>query len=132
MTVVVDASALVELLARGPGAPFIEKVLGSEPAFAPELLDVEVLSALARLERLRQQTRARTARALALLASAPIRRVPHLPLVERAWSLRQNLSLYDAMYVALAAAMDCALLTADGRLAQAPGSGVAVLLVPDA
>lgn len=130
MTVVVDASALVELLLRAPGCAFVERVLESQPAFAPELLDVEVLSALARLERRGDLTKARGRRLLAFLAQAPIRRVSHLPLLERTWKLRANLSLYDAQYVALAAAMDCSLLTADARLAGAPGLGVGVLLAP--
>jgi predicted nucleic acid-binding protein len=55
------------------------------------------------------------------LRSMRIDRMPHGPLMERCWSLRDNLTVYDAMYVALAEAIDVVLLTADERLARSPG-----------
>jgi predicted nucleic acid-binding protein len=51
----------------------------------------------------------------------PLRRAPHRPLLARCWELRENLTVYDAAYVALAELLDLALLTADARLANAPG-----------
>ncbi len=59
--------------------------------------------------------------ALQDLAAMPARRVSHRPLLNRCWDLRDNLTIYDAVYVALAEAMDAVLLTADQMLARAPG-----------
>jgi predicted nucleic acid-binding protein len=52
----------------------------------------------------------------------PTTRYPHDPLLDRIWSLRHNLTAYDASYVALAEALDVPLVTADERLAAAPGN----------
>ena len=59
--------------------------------------------------------------ALAVLADFPVRRYPHDFLLPRIWELRNNLTAYDAAYVALAEALDAPLLTRDGRLAAATG-----------
>lgn len=59
--------------------------------------------------------------AVADLASLPLRRARHVDLLSRCWQLRENLTPYDAAYVALAEALDVALVTADRRMAQAPG-----------
>ena len=59
--------------------------------------------------------------AVADLASLPLRRARHVNLLSRCWELRENLTPYDAAYVALAEALDVTLVTADRRMAQAPG-----------
>lgn len=59
--------------------------------------------------------------ALTDLVELPLRRAPHRPLLARCWELRENLTVYDAAYVALAEVLDVVLLTADARLANAPG-----------
>jgi predicted nucleic acid-binding protein len=51
----------------------------------------------------------------------PLERAAHRPLLTRCWELRENVSVYDAAYVALAEALDVVLLTADARLVRAPG-----------
>lgn len=56
-------------------------------------------------------------------------RVPLALLAEPAWALRDNLGLYDALYVALAQMLDCELITADRRIATAPPTGVTIKLV---
>lgn len=71
----------------------------------------------------------RVALAMDDLRSIRLDRVPHVPLVCRCWELRQNLTVYDATYVALAETMDVALLTADAKLAAAPGLQCAVELI---
>jgi len=71
----------------------------------------------------------RAAFAFADLADLPLRRAPHLPLLSRCWELRHNLTPYDAAYVALAEALDVALVTADRRLSRAAGVGCAVDLL---
>jgi predicted nucleic acid-binding protein len=63
----------------------------------------------------------RAALALADLTAMPLRRAPHRALLGRCWELRDNLTVYDAAYVALAEALDVTLLTGDGRLARATG-----------
>ena len=55
------------------------------------------------------------------LVELPLHRAPHAPLLARCWELRDNLTVYDATYVALAELLDVVLLTADARLANAPG-----------
>jgi predicted nucleic acid-binding protein len=66
------------------------------------------------------------------LVSLPATRYLHAPFAPRVWELRGNLTPYDAMYVALAEALDCALVTADARLARAPGIRCAVEVLPSA
>src|SRR5690348_10945975 len=88
---------------------------------APELLDVEVGSAIRRLE-LGGRLSARRARtAMRDLEALPLARAPHRPLLDRCWELRHSLTFYDAAYVALAEITNDQLVTADGRLARASG-----------
>jgi predicted nucleic acid-binding protein len=68
--------------------------------------------------------------AITELARAPIVRAPLPPLLRDAWALRANVSLRDALYVALARRLDTVIVTADARLARAGGIGVSVVLVP--
>ncbi len=63
----------------------------------------------------------RSAEALGDLTRLPLQRAPHLPLLDRVWELRDNLSAYDAAYVALAEALDALLVTADGSVQRAAG-----------
>jgi len=88
---------------------------------APHLIDVEVLAAWRRLAGTGRLEEQRAELARSDLRSLAIERVPHGPLLERAWELRANLTAYDATYVALAELLDAALVTADEKLAGAPG-----------
>ena len=120
--IVVDASVLAPALADDgdDGDRARERLRGEELA-APELIDLEVLSTLRRAARARRLDEDRSLQALTDLAALPLRRVPHLPLLTRAWELRDNLTAYDASYVALAEALDTVLVTADGRIGRASG-----------
>lgn len=120
--IVVDASVLAPALADDgeDGDRARERLRGEELA-APELIDLEVLSTLRRAARARRLDENRSLQALTDLAALPLRRVPHLPLLGRVWELRDNLSAYDASYVALAEALDTVLVTADGRIERASG-----------
>ena len=89
--------------------------------FAPELIDLEVASVWRRAARAGQLSEQRARQAFADLADLPLARAPHGPLMVRIWELRESLTPYDAAYVALAEALEVPLLTADRRLAQAPG-----------
>jgi len=121
--IVVDASAALEVLLRTPAAPAVEKRLfaSGETLQAPDLIDLEVAQVLRRYAAAGQITADRGRNALANFTELPIRRYPHGMLLYRIWSLRKNLTAYDAAYVALAEALDAPLLTRDQRLATAAG-----------
>jgi predicted nucleic acid-binding protein len=120
--IVVDASVLATALGDdGPDGDRARARLRGERLSAPELVDLEVASVLRRQVQGGEVDIRRAALALADLAALPLRRAPHRPLLARCWELRDNLTVYDASYVALAEALDVTLLTGDGRLARAPG-----------
>lgn len=131
MTVlVIDASVLVIALGDDglPGDTARARLRG-ETLVAPELVDLEVLSALRRQWAAGTVDRRRVELALADLRDLRLQRVPHQPLLLRCWELRENVGVYDASYVALAEILDATLVTADARLASAPGPrcGIEVL-----
>lgn len=120
--IVVDASLLAVALADdGDDGDAARTRLRGESLAAPHLIDLEVASVVRR-QAAKGRIEARRARlALSDLADLPMRRASHLPLLHRCWELRQNLTVYDAAYVALAEALGCALLTADRGLAHTVG-----------
>ena len=117
--IVVDASALLEVLLRTSAAKAVEGRLFDAPQMlhAPHLLDVEVAQVIRRYAAKGEIDNERGRAALADLADFPLRRYPHDFLLPRIWDLRHNLTAYDATYVALAEALDMPLLTRDRRLA---------------
>lgn len=120
--IVIDASALLEVLLRTPSAQAVETRLFEEPRqtlHAPHLLDVEVAQVLRRYATMGEIDDQRGTEALADLADFPIRRYPHDFLLTRVWTLRNKFTAYDAVYVALAEALNARLLTRDQRLAVA-------------
>jgi predicted nucleic acid-binding protein len=121
--IVVDASALIELLLRTPLGVRVEARLFDQPValHAPHLIDVEVIQVLRRFEQRGELSAARSLAALRVFEALPIRRFPHEPLLARIWSLRENCTAYDAAYVALAEALGAVLLTSDARLGRTPG-----------
>ena len=121
--IVVDASAMLEVLLRTPAAPAIEERLfeGGETLHAPHLIDLEVVQVLRRYAAAGEISAERAREALDDLAAFRLRRWAHEPLTLRIWDLRQNLTAYDAAYVALAEALGAPLLTRDRPLASAPG-----------
>jgi predicted nucleic acid-binding protein len=129
--IVLDASAVVDvLLDPGPGAERIRERIESpgESLHVPHLMDLEVLHALHRQALHSILSPRRSSEALEDLANILFVRYPHTSLVERIWDLRENLTAYDAAYVALAEALDAPLVTMDTRLAQASGTRAAVEL----
>lgn len=120
--IVVDASVLVVALADdGPSGDVARARLRPESLAAPELIDLEVASVLRRqLAKGRVDAR-RAELALRDLLAIPIDRAPHAPLLGRCWQLRDSVTVYDAVYVALAEALGVPLVTADARLARAAG-----------
>lgn len=119
---VVDASVVVVALADdGPDGDAVRQRLRGEQLFAPELLDLEVLSVLRRAVGRGALSQRRADLALGDLGAVPIRRASHRPLLARCWQSRDNLTPYDAAYVALAEALETVLITGDAKLARAPG-----------
>jgi predicted nucleic acid-binding protein len=125
--IVVDASALVEILLRTPRSRGVRHHIGNSDMVAPDLINVEVLSALKRVARNGDISTGRADQAIDDLQDAPIAHFPTLPLLRGTWRLRGKLSMYDACYVSLAEALDCRLVTSDMRLAQAPNLPVTIL-----
>ncbi len=118
---VLDASVMVEALLAGPhGRRAEDRIAGEQRTlWAPELFDAEVGSAMrAGVRRKKLQTH-QAAQALEELTKLPVHRISHARLVPFAWLLRDNVSFYDALYVALAQLLQEPLLTFDARLARA-------------
>lgn len=129
--IVLDASALVELLlATELGITIADRI--EDPQLSlhiPHLADVEVAQTLRRLEKSGQIDPKAAVTALSDLRDLDIERHAHEPLLDRVWALRENLTAYDAVYIALAEALETTLLTCDGRIARAPGMARRVDLV---
>lgn len=121
---VVDASALAPALADdGPDGDIARTRLRGQALAAPELIDLETASVIRRALQAGSLDARRAELALTDLIELPLRRAPHRPLLARCWELRENATVYDAAYVALAEMLDAVLLTADARLARMPGIG---------
>ena len=127
--IVIDASAFVELLLRTAVGTRVERAVGDAELVAPDGLNPEVMHALRGLERGGKLTGARASQAIGRLSQAAITRVPTLSLLREAWSLRANVSAYDACYVALARQFDCPLLTTDRPLTRAPDLGITRIVI---
>jgi predicted nucleic acid-binding protein len=127
--IVVDASALVEVLINGRRAADVRGAVSSNHIVIPDLVNVEVLSTLRRLERTGWISASLAAQAIDDLWIAPFRRWRSAELVYAIWGMRANLTAYDACYVALARLLQCPVVTADSRLARAPDLGIPVILV---
>jgi predicted nucleic acid-binding protein len=130
--IVVDASAILEVLLQTPMARRIEARLfaSGEILHAPYLLDVEVMHALRRYASEGVIDDRRGRQAIADLTAWPMTRHRHDILLLRIWVLRHNLTAYDAAYVALAEILDVPLVTCDGRLARSVGHHVTIDLLP--
>jgi len=120
--IVVDASVLAVALADdgADGRRARDRLMG-ETLTAPELVDLEVVSVWRRQVAAKLMTARRATLAVSDLEDLPLRRSVHRPLLTRIWELRRVVTPYDAAYVALAEALNVALVTADARLARAPG-----------
>lgn len=125
--IVADASAAVSaLLNAGPA----RLALGEQQLHVPHLIDAEIANAFRRLVAGPGLEAAAAWAALDMWRQLAMTRYPVAGLLERVWELRANVSAYDASYIALAESLDCTLVTADGRLARAPGIRCPVTVVP--
>ena len=120
--IVVDASVVANAVGDDgrPGSIARARLAEADQLAAPDLVDVETVAVLRRSWLRGGLTDERFAEAVDDLLELPIRRVPTGPLMPRAFTLRANVTAYDACYVALAEGFECTLVTADARLAAAP------------
>jgi predicted nucleic acid-binding protein len=126
--IVLDASAVIELLLNTDRGSLVRDRIAdpAESLHAPHLLSVEVAQVLRRYVASRAIAPEVAAAALDDLAALDIARYSHEPLLPRAWELRDNVTMYDAVYLALAEVLDAPLLTLDRGLATAPGHRASV------
>jgi predicted nucleic acid-binding protein len=125
--IVVDASAIIEVLDRSAKGVALEQFLDDDVA-APDILIPEVVHYYSRIARI-ESARVLAESAVVDLDAAEIQYVPIWPYIARIWELRHSISSYDACYVAVAEALDCPLLTADTRLARADGIRTRIIAV---
>ena len=127
---VVDASVLAPAIVdAGTEGHTIRARLRGETIAGPDLLQIEVLAVIRKALIAGSLTKKQADAAVNDLLDLPVSVFPSAPLLRRAWALRDNVTAYDACYVALAEALDCPLLTADHRLANAPGTTCSVEFV---
>lgn len=129
--IVVDASAMLEILLVTPAALGIEDRIFApgETLHAPHLLDLEVAQVLRRYCVTGDVKPERAQEALADLTALGVIRYPHDLFLPRVWELRHNVTAYDAAYIALAEELSAPLLTSDRRLATAPGHRADIELI---
>jgi predicted nucleic acid-binding protein len=128
--IVLDSSAGVDyLLGKQPEAAWVEDQLDRAQwrLHAPHLFDVEVAGAIRRLFIARKIPRAAGVERARRLAELPLRRYPHVQLLDRVWELHATVTVGDACFVALAEALNVPLVTTDRRLARARGLRVPVV-----
>jgi predicted nucleic acid-binding protein len=121
--IVIDASTALEVLLQTPAAARIEERLfrTGESLHAPHLIDLEIAQVLRRYISARQITSTRGNEALEDWQAFTVHRYAHEPLITRIWELRNNVTAYDAAYLALAEALQAPVLTRDSRLAGSSG-----------
>jgi len=129
--IVLDASALVELILYTTTGQLVAARIAdpAEGLHVPHLADIEVVQALRRYVREGDINAEAAAVALDDLRALDLQRHAHEPLLGRVWELRENLTAYDAVYVALAEVLDGVLLTCDGPLSRAPSLAGRVVLL---
>ena len=130
--IVLDASAAVDLLLGVP--PRGEAIAGrlradAEGIAAPHLLDAEVAQVLRRFVLRSEISADRAIAALDDLRMFPLTRYPHVELLQRAFELRDNVTVHDALYLALAERLGATLVTCDSALSTVPGHAASVVVV---
>jgi predicted nucleic acid-binding protein len=127
--IVLDASAAADVLLNlGLRARRIRERMAQSDGdlHVPHLFEVEVLSVLRRFSLRGELSQERARLALGRLSTMRLTRYPHTALLSRLWELRDNVTIYDAAYIALAETLGTPLVTTDARLVRAPGIRAAV------
>lgn len=128
MRAVVDASVFVDAFLNDSKGAAARRALVEVEPWAPDLVDSEVMSAIARLERASELRRDEADSVIADWTNVPVERVATSTLVPKAWRLRDAVRTSDTFYVVLARVLGCPLITSDGRLSRAP-TDVTIMLV---
>jgi predicted nucleic acid-binding protein len=126
---VVDASVIIDMLIPNARSEQALSLVEGCVLYAPSIVDLEVLSGVARLERSGAITNTEAQSAINNWRQTAVDKVPSDQLVERVWSLRNSVRISDAFYLALAESYSLPLVTSDQRLSRAPHPGVAVTVV---
>ena len=131
MTVVADASVLVAVLVdSGREGKWSEDAVVERSLAGPELALAEASNILRRLEQARKISRLEANSAHRDLLRLDLELFPFALFADRVWALRNNLSSYDAWYVALAEVLNCPLVTIDRKLSRASGPRCEILVPP--
>ena len=117
--IVVDASAMIDLLLDTEASAPVRAAIRDRPLVVPGHFDAEVISAIGRLHRAGDLTESAATSRVERLASAPIQRESLAPLVAGAWARRGDTRLADALYLELASVLETIVVTTDRRLARA-------------
>lgn len=126
--IVIDASILANAVGddQGDGQRARAELRSASGVSAPDLVDVETVAVLRKRRLAKTISARRFSSAIEDLEALAIDRYPSLRFMRRAYELRDNVTAYDATYIALAEILGCELLTADRRLASAPGTRCAI------
>ncbi|MBD0020580.1 PIN domain-containing protein [Gordonia pseudamarae] len=127
---VVDASALIDSLLPSDRQDAALAAMSGRELWAPAVIDMEVSSAIWRLERTAQISSGEAERAVAALWTVPLRRAQNGQISRAAWRLRKSLRVSDAFYVATAQLLHAELITADARLSRAPSLVIPIVVLP--
>ena len=127
---VVDTSAVVELVLRTPIGTRVITEIGDHSLHAPDLIGVEIVSVLRRLVAIGELSADTARRAIVDVLDLGVAVYEHAPLLGRMFDLRDNMTAYDAAYISLAEGLGATLITCDAKLAKAPGHRATVELVP--
>ncbi|MCY3682068.1 MAG: type II toxin-antitoxin system VapC family toxin [Gemmatimonadetes bacterium] len=129
--VVVDASVIVSTLVDvGREGQWAEAAVADGILIGPELILVEASNILRRLEQAGEISQQEATNAYGDLLQLDLELFPFAPFAKRVWALRNNLTCYDAWYVALAEEFDCPLITLDKRLSRASGPKCEIVIPP--
>jgi predicted nucleic acid-binding protein len=122
--IVLDASVLLEFALGTTRGKAIGRLIAdaSLSLHAPYLIDAEVMHVLRRLDRQGEISKEEAKGAMRCLRELDFERHAHADLIDRVWQLRHNVSAYDAIYIALAEALDAVIFTCDEKFAKAPAS----------
>ena len=129
--IVVDASVLANVVGDdgADGQRSRRELRAASDLSAPDLVDVETVAVLRKRWIAGTITARRFSAAIGDLEAMALERYPTLALMRRAYELRANVTAYDATYIALAEALQCELLTADNRLANAPSTRCVIRVI---